>query len=141
METLRKEGAKGKVNHFQLSFDALAAAIMLLEYMAKERTSLSALLREIPDIHQRKKEIPCPWEEKGHVMRRLIEEAPPEGVEMIDGLKVHHPQGWALVLPDPEKPSYHVYGEGYSEEISESLTDFYVKKIKALQQKEEAKMR
>ncbi|HOL18432.1 MAG TPA: hypothetical protein PLY40_09145, partial [Bacillota bacterium] len=55
-------------------------------------------------------------------------------VEMTDGLKVYHPQGWTLIMPDPEKPTYHVYSEGYSEEISESLTDFYVDKINMLKQ-------
>ena len=52
---------------------------------------------------------------------------------MIDGLKIYHPQGWALVLPDPEKPSYHVYSEAFSEELSDSLTELYVQKIDALQ--------
>jgi len=52
---------------------------------------------------------------------------------MIDGLKVYHPQGWALILPDPEKPAYHIYGEGFSEELSASLTDLYVQKINLLQ--------
>ena len=66
-------------------------------------------------------------------MRRLVQEASRHKTEMIDGLKIYHPEGWALILPDPERPSYHVYGEGYSEEISASLTDFYINRINALQ--------
>ena len=66
-------------------------------------------------------------------MRRLIQESAQNRTEMIDGLKVYHPQGWALIMPDPEKPSYRVYSEGFSEEISDSLTEFYLDKISVLQ--------
>ena len=68
-------------------------------------------------------------------MRRLIQEGPgrAERVEMIDGLKFYYPDGWALVLPDPERPSYRIYGEGFTEEIAESLTDLFAEKVKTLQ--------
>lgn len=116
-----------------LHFDAVAALVYLLDFMAVHDLTLSRLLEEIPAIKIREREIPCPWTQKGKVMRRLIQETSPERREMIDGLKVYHPQGWALIMPDPEKPSYRVYGEGFSEEISESLTDFYVRRINSLQ--------
>ena len=38
-------------------------------------------------------------------MRRLIEETRGKEVELLDGVKVKHPQGWALVLPDSENLS------------------------------------
>ncbi|NMA92956.1 MAG: NTP transferase domain-containing protein [Firmicutes bacterium] len=117
-----------------LSFDGVAALIYLLDYLATHDLTLAGLLKEIPAIKIREQEIPCPWAEKGRVMRRLVQESSHYKTEMIDGLKIHHPEGWALILPDPERPSYHVYGEGYSEEISASLTDLYVNRINALQQ-------
>ena len=49
--------------------------------------------------------------------------------ELLDGVKVYHPQGWSLVLPDPEEPLCRVFSEGASMEIAESLTEFYVEKI------------
>ncbi len=125
---------ENRISSFSLYFDAAAALLYLLEFLAVEETRLSYLLSDIPEIRLRQKEIPCPWGKKGIIMRRLIEDAPPERVEMVDGLKVHHSDGWALVLPDAEKPSYHVYGEGFNQEISASLTDFYAKKIHRLQQ-------
>ncbi len=42
---------------------------------------------------------------------------------------MRHSDGWALVLPDSERPVYRVYGEGYSAEAAAELTDLYVKKI------------
>jgi len=133
-EMYREEGHSTEgMTPFSLSFDCLAALAYLLEFMAVEDVSLSHLLAEIPEIQLRQKEIPCPWDKKGMIMRKLIEDAPQEKIEMVDGLKVHHPEGWALVLPDAERPAYHVYGEGFNEEVSSSLTDFYARKITSLQ--------
>ncbi len=131
MDELQKnEGQELKgPSSLSLNFDCMGALIHLLEFMALQETNLSTLLSEIPKIHLSEKEIPCPWGKKGKIMRMLIEDSAEEKVEMLDGLKVYHPNGWALVLPDHEKPAYHIYGEGYNEEISASLTDFYVRKI------------
>ncbi|MEW5784745.1 MAG: sugar phosphate nucleotidyltransferase [Bacillota bacterium] len=116
-----------------LHFDGVAALIHLLDLLAAQDITLNDLLAEIPAIRVREKEIPCPWTHKGRVMRRLIQESRQNRTEMIDGLKVYHPQGWALIMPDPEKPSYHVYSEGFSEEVADSLTEFYIDKISILQ--------
>ncbi|NLI70332.1 MAG: NTP transferase domain-containing protein [Firmicutes bacterium] len=115
-----------------LNLDCIGALVYLLEFMALQETNLSTLLTEIPDIYLLEKQVPCPWEEKGRVMRMLIEETAGKRTEMIDGLKVHHPEGWALVLPHPEKPAYNIYGEGFDEEISASLTDLYARKVDRL---------
>ncbi|MGI5822472.1 MAG: sugar phosphate nucleotidyltransferase [Dethiobacteria bacterium] len=119
-----------------LQIDALAALLKIMQSLSRGSKSLSTLKSEIPEITLRKKEIPCPWGQKGRVMRRLVQDTPRQAarVEMLDGLKFYYPDGWALVLPDPEKPSYRVYGEGFTEEIAESLTDFFAEKVKSLQE-------
>ncbi len=116
-----------------LPFDSLAALVHLLDIMAGHDQTLSGLLHEIPSITLQERKTPCPWAQKGKVMRRLVQEASRAKTEMLDGLKVYHPQGWALIMPDPERPLYRVYGEGYSEEIAASLTEFYVQRIGELQ--------
>jgi mannose-1-phosphate guanylyltransferase/phosphomannomutase len=120
-----------------LQVDCLAGLLKIIEYLAEnKKKTLSELIKEIPQINIRQKEIFCPWDQKGMVMRRLTQEAPNHAVrvEMSDGIKAYHPEGWALVLPDPEKPSYQIYGEGFTAEIAESLTDFYADRVKALQE-------
>lgn len=129
-----EQARKGRRNlSAALSFDGIAVLVYLLDLLAGQDLTLTGLLEEIPAIKTREREIPCPWTMKGRVMRRLIQESADRKTEMIDGLKIYHPQGWALVLPDPEKPSYHVYSEAFSEELSDSLTELYVQKIDALQ--------
>jgi mannose-1-phosphate guanylyltransferase/phosphomannomutase len=123
----------GKLDQFTLSFDAIASLVKILEFMAFHETSLASLVDCIPPFHLHKKTVDCSWGAKGAVMRRLIEDTQGSEVELLDGVKVKHAEGWALVLPDPEKPAYRVYGEGYSAEFAEELTDLYVKKIKEIQ--------
>ena len=44
---------------------------------------------------------------------------------MIDGLKVFHDHGWALVLPDAEDPTFQIYSEGTTPEAATELTSLY----------------
>ncbi len=50
------------------------------------------------------------------VMRTLVEQRKDREVELVDGVKVHHDDGWALALPDPEEPVTHVWAEADSDE-------------------------
>ena len=52
-----------------------------------------------------------PWEKKGLVMRMVMEWAKDRDVLLVDGVKVLHDDGWALVFPDPEEPLTHVWAE------------------------------
>jgi mannose-1-phosphate guanylyltransferase/phosphomannomutase len=134
MEALSSEEMTGgKYDPFTLSFDAIASLTKILEFLATEDTGLTELLETIPLFFLHKRDVDCSWGVKGAVMRRLIEETRNYDVELLDGVKVRHQDGWALVLPDSERPVYRVYGEGYSAETAEELTDLYVKKIKAIQ--------
>lgn len=119
---------------FTLQYNAPAALVKILEFISQEGISFSQLLRQLPDFHLSHKKTRCPWGVKGKVMRKLIEEnRGKDDVELIDGVKIQHPEGWVLVLPDPEEPLYQVYGEGSSQEKSESLTETYVEKIQEMQ--------
>jgi len=112
-----------------LHFDALATVIKIAEYLAVQKTDLASLVDEIPEFFMDSKDTAVPWATKGTVIRSLIESMPQENLELLDGVKVYHPKGWALVLPDPEEPVCRVFSEGSSMEIAESLADFYIDKI------------
>lgn len=128
-QVIKQDEQQGmNISQFLLNFDAMAALIKVLEFCAKERIKLSALVEEIPTFFINKKQVQVPWEAKGRVIRKLIEEKP-DKLELLDGVKVFHQDGWALVLPDPEEPVCRVYSEGSSMEIAEELTDMYIEKI------------
>jgi mannose-1-phosphate guanylyltransferase/phosphomannomutase len=115
-----------------LYWDAAAMLVKLLEAIAKEQKPLSEYIRSIPAFYMKEKIIECPWEEKGKVMRWLIQEESKGDnvVELFEGVKIRHENGWALILPDSEEAVCRIYSEGVSEEYAEELTRFYEEKIK-----------
>ena len=116
-----------------LFFDGAMGSLALANYLLSQGTSLAWLYRSLPDINISSREIYCPWESKGEVMRRLVEENKNRQLDMIDGVKVRYDDAWVMVLPDDSKPLCHVYSEAQSMEAAEDLTDFYAKKIKDFQ--------
>ena len=73
-----------------------------------------------------------PWEQKGSVMRVLVEQSKDRTVDLVDGVRIHHDQGWALVLPDPDEPTTSVIAEATSTEAATRLADEYVRRIEQL---------
>lgn len=119
---------EGSFSQFLLHFDALGSLLSILAFTRSRGMTLGDLVDEIPAFYMNKKVVPVPWETKGTVIRKLIED-PEREMELLDGVKVFHRDGWALVLPDPEEPVCRIYSEGATMEIAESLADFYVDKI------------
>lgn len=133
MEYCLQEGLDGNsYGQFLMNFDALFALSKILSYLANEGLRLSEAVAEIPRFYLSKKAVECPWEAKGKVIRRLIEEHKHDRVELLDGIKVFYDEGWTLVLPDSEEPLCRVYGEGHSMEVAEALTDKVVEKIASI---------
>lgn len=128
-KVLAGEGGVEGISHFFLHFDALSALARVLDYAARHSTLLSELVEEIPSFFMDSREVPVPWEAKGRVIRHLIQDPPASQLELLDGVKVYHQDGWALVLPDPDEPVCRVFSEGSTMEIAESLTEMYIKRI------------
>lgn len=123
---------KENMNQFLLNFDALAGLIKILEFLCIKNTTLSDILKEIPDFYVSKKKIFCPWELKGRVMRTLITEQDEEKVELLDGVKFILENGWALILPDADLPLCRIYSEGDTPSIADMISEKYLEKIKSI---------
>ncbi|WP_347491329.1 sugar phosphate nucleotidyltransferase [Desulfoscipio sp. XC116] len=129
-DSLSEPKHTSQISQALLHFDALATVIKLTEYLSINKTDLAGLIDEIPVFFMEDKKAGVPWATKGTVIRSLIEDiGSQENLELLDGVKVYHPNGWALVLPDPEEPVCRVFSEGTTMEIAESLADFYIDKI------------
>jgi mannose-1-phosphate guanylyltransferase/phosphomannomutase len=84
-------------------------------------------------VHVAHESVVTPWEQKGLVMRRVVEEAKEREVVLVDGVKVIEPDGaWALVLPDPDQPVTHVWAEGSSAPESRQLAQRYARTIRQM---------
>jgi mannose-1-phosphate guanylyltransferase/phosphomannomutase len=96
---------------FHPGIDGLFAAGLLLRWLRLEQRPLSALLAELPAPLVQAVEVPCPWQAKGLLMRRLVEATAGERVTLLDGIKLHQGDSWVAVLPDAHRPLVHLYAE------------------------------
>ncbi|WHH58874.1 sugar phosphate nucleotidyltransferase [Petroclostridium sp. X23] len=121
-------------DQFILNFDALGSLIKIMDFMKSNNLKLSELVDQIPAFYITKKEVACPWNAKGKVIRQIIEESNDHKLELMEGVKIYKDGGWVLVLPDAERPVCKVIGEGYTEEFAESLTDIFVNRVQEIGQ-------
>jgi mannose-1-phosphate guanylyltransferase/phosphomannomutase len=105
--------------------DALAAVALLLELWVPEDRPLSALVAELPEVTLVHDDVHCPWAAKGIVMRTLIDEAKGYETDNLDGLKVYLDEGWVNLMPDPDRPRFHIYAEGRTPDESTALCERY----------------
>jgi mannose-1-phosphate guanylyltransferase / phosphomannomutase len=120
---------------FQAAIDGLMATAKLLEFMATQNTSLAEVVSRLPTFHVAHREVSCPWEAKGMVMRLLNEQYKDRRAELIDGIKILLGEGeWVLVLPDPDYPRFHVYAEAQNDGEANELADRYVRIVQGLQE-------
>jgi mannose-1-phosphate guanylyltransferase/phosphomannomutase len=119
---------------FQAAVDGLMATAKLLEFLATQHTSLADVVAGLPDFYISHKEVPCPWEAKGTVMRLLNAEYKDRRAELIDGVKILLDGGaWVLILPDPDFPRFHIYTEASADDEAQDLADQYVGIVEEMQ--------
>jgi mannose-1-phosphate guanylyltransferase / phosphomannomutase len=106
---------------FLPAYDAMASLCNLLELLAPVDKPLSALIADLPVSTLVHRQLPCPWAQKGLVMRVLTERLKNRKLDLLDGIKMHDRRGWAQVLPDPDEPVIHIYAEGEDEQASNDL--------------------
>ena len=116
---------------FQPAFDGMAAALELLEMMARLELRLHQLTRAVPESHVVRAEVPCPNERKGAVMRRLLEETRGKTVELVEGVRVRLGEAWLAAIPDADRACFHVVGESGDRERARSLVEDYRERIAA----------
>ncbi|HEX5365544.1 MAG TPA: mannose-1-phosphate guanyltransferase [Acidimicrobiales bacterium] len=114
------------------AFDAAAAMVKVLELLAVDDIPLSKVVDALPTVHIVHETVVTPWEQKGTVMRSLVELSKDRQVELVDGVKVHHGEGWALALPDPEEPVTHIWAEGTTAADARRLAQEYARRIRQL---------
>jgi mannose-1-phosphate guanylyltransferase/phosphomannomutase len=106
---------------FLPAYDAVASLCKLLELLAPIERPLSQLIDGLPTSTLIHRVLPCPWSQKGLVMRLLTERLKGRETDHMDGIKLIEKDGWATVLADPDEPLVHIYAEGDTEEDSERL--------------------
>ncbi len=115
------------------AYDAMYTLVKLLEMRAVFQVPLSEMRRSLPVSTYITATEFCPWEVKGKVMRRLVEDHDGRDVDLVDGLKVFVDGGFVLVRPDPDEPAYHVVASVGDEATGRRLVDEYLERVRVAQ--------
>ncbi|HWD53160.1 MAG TPA: mannose-1-phosphate guanyltransferase, partial [Acidimicrobiales bacterium] len=117
---------------FMPAFDAAATLVNLLALLTRTGRPLSHLVGTLPNVHIAHQSVHTPWEQKGTVMRTLVEGSEGRDLVLLDGVKVLEPGGWALVIPDPEEPVTHVWAEAATDAQAGARAQEYAVRIRQL---------
>jgi len=117
---------------FLPAFDAAAGLVAVASLLARTGQRLSKIVHDLPPVHIAHQTVVTPWDQKGHVMRALVEQLGQRDLILIDGVKVMEDDGWALVVPDPEEPLSHVWAEGPSDARAQARAQQYSVRIRQL---------
>jgi mannose-1-phosphate guanylyltransferase/phosphomannomutase len=119
---------------FQPNFDALFTVAKTLEMLARTGLKLGQLRSELIRRTYRRAQLPCSFELKGGIMRKMSEDSVDLEVSFIDGVKVHLGDAWVLVLPDQYRSLVHIVAEADDAERATQLLEEYSRKVKLWQQ-------
>ncbi len=114
------------------AFDAAATLVELVSMLSLTSQPLSKIVEGLPTVSIAHEAVMTPWEQKGMVMRTLVEQLDGHNLILVDGVKVPAEDGWALVLPDTEDPVTHVWAEGPSEARARARAQQYAVRIRQL---------
>jgi len=120
---------------FHSAPDALFALAKLLEFLAVQKVKLSEVVDALPEHHLEHRGVSCPWEAKGQVMRMLNEQYKDQPHDNIDGIRIWlSEREWVLILPDPDRPLFHVYAEASSPSDAQTLAEKYVRIVEGFRE-------
>ncbi len=114
--------------------DGLMAIAKMLELLSNAHTRLSHVVWDLPGHFTARLRVPCTWEAKGRVMRRLNERFGENSGAQIDGIRVRESESvWALILPEPDQSGFVVYSESTSLQAAQALAENYAGLVRELQ--------
>jgi mannose-1-phosphate guanylyltransferase/phosphomannomutase len=117
---------------FLPAYDAVATLVESLALLASSGNRMSQVVSRLPSVRVAHEAVVTPWEKKGLVMRMVMEWAKDRDVLLVDGVKVLHDDGWALVFPDPEEPLTHVWAEAATDADGRARAQEYARRIRNL---------
>jgi mannose-1-phosphate guanylyltransferase/phosphomannomutase len=121
----------------QCAPDALFAVGMVLRYLGLSQEPLSQLAKAAPPVTVVHRQIPCPVEKKGGVMRKVVDAyTNKKELSYLEGVKIKEEQGWVLVRPDRLGASLHIHAEGPTEDEAKELLQSYQEEVAELVRQE-----
>lgn len=117
---------------FLPAFDAVATFARVVDLLAATGRRLSEVVRGLRPFHVVEETVPTPWEQKGTVMRTIMERAKERDVVLVDGVKILYPNGWVLVAPDAEEPVTRIWAEAETDHEARRMAEEYARRIRTI---------
>ncbi len=115
---------------FLFACDGMFGLAKILELLALTGKRLSELENAMPKLHQLERDVHCPWDAKGRVMRNAVKTLETEHHQLIDGIRILVDDiDWVLLLPDKERAVFHIYAEAEEQSRAEQLLNEYEEKV------------
>jgi mannose-1-phosphate guanylyltransferase/phosphomannomutase len=118
---------------FFFATDAMYSVAKILEMMATAGATLGQLNSEIPLLEMAKRNVNCSWEHKGKVMRHIMHDSEGLRRDLVDGVKIYlegkYDGASTLLIPDKERPLFHINAEAPDRRTAEAIATEYEKKV------------
>lgn len=114
-------------------FDGMFAISKVLEMLAQCEMKLEDVHDLVPKRIVSTGVVACPFENKGRVLRKLIENSDPTKTILIDGVKVIENSSVVFILPDRDRPIFHVSCEAPTYEEADRLRNKFLEIIEEYQ--------
>lgn len=100
---------------FQECFDAMFAAVKMLEIVCKHNKTFSTLVKEIPEYPRTVFSVDCEYDEKIKTLDNFKENLKSDGeIDTTEGIKVQEEDSFVLIRPSRYEPLLKVYIEAKS---------------------------
>jgi mannose-1-phosphate guanylyltransferase / phosphomannomutase len=120
---------------FQPVIDGMMTVAKLLEFLAKQKSTLAEIVASVPEYHVAEGQVNCPWEMKGTVMRLLNQQYKERLGQQIDGIHIKLSENqWVLILPDPDSPIFHIYCQAPGQQAAQDLIEKYIRIVQGLEE-------
>jgi mannose-1-phosphate guanylyltransferase/phosphomannomutase len=118
---------------FFFAVDAMYSVAKILEMMALIGKRLGEVDQEVPRLANFRRDINCSWELKGKVMRNIMHDTEGLRRDLVDGVKIYFDDSSdrisALLIPDKERPLFHISAEARTTRAAEDLAAEYEHKL------------
>jgi phosphomannomutase / phosphoglucomutase len=112
--------------------DGALTTVLMLDLMASEEKSLSAILSSLPKVYQYKSKFEC--SEMG-LIQKVVDSVKHHGspmkIETLDGVKIwFDEESWLMLRPSGTEPLIRIYGESTDELLINSKVNEYTRLVK-----------
>ncbi|MCX7698269.1 MAG: hypothetical protein N2114_02240, partial [Candidatus Goldbacteria bacterium] len=115
---------------FNPTFDAMMSTAKFLEFLAYYDSTLSSLIDSLPSYNMIIDEEPIPWEKRGHVMTELLSLS--DNDNNIEGIEFKDGGSRILIIPDNDRPYFHIYVEGKTKQSVKNHIEKYKNMLKRI---------